>query len=791
VGLRLGVYLFLWLSAVCWASGWTSISWAGGAKAPKGRLEQGDEIFRSFKSFCPGHGIWVDRARESARSLSSTLNGIKDDPACRSIASSLSNLQSLQGSLDRYALDSYDLDLEMAKRERYELLMQLQAASLDPVLSAQLEASLRDVQIRVGTLETRQDRDKSNLRNRLIAQQSVASVQALLNQALLQQDCFVGKPQIFSDLAALAGSIGAVAVTGGISLGVAAGVDLIGAAVEYSRKAALSNKIRRLNEASIHESFTCALEALSNQWCSAREASTLLNIRSRARSSQDSFYKGIRYLEREVPVLMQWLDRVRSGSRPTNEAEANRQKEIFAKEAAIKAFAPTAFGILGEKRKLLPEGSSPDNQKAKFDLMRQAIQEIITSLNSGASAGGVSVKNPIRDVFTDDELPWILAGLSEAPTRRDCEGCAPYSVHFFGPFQPFRDGEYEGLVYPLDPNIIERRLIYVTTRGEERLARERARVLQVDPRVVLWDAEMPVQVGSIRGVSPMQALERLRSFLAEAEEESMGRNQFEVYRDTQERLNKITEIVEASIRAIDGNRSVPPPENSDEEDEEPDPFPEETPADSLALQALDRIYSEAYLEHGTTFFAGRLRRVLRAELHNWIFDEDRNSLDPVTSAQLLASQDILDEFESFGSTSPALIESDISRALVNSRTTAQAFAEVFSTHLKQSLEFYSRMKIENESDYGVAFTDLCLLLLAVPDWQKTISLRSMPLHLCEGVARQSQFHGGASSYRVTRASFDVAHAEGRACHYRNYVRQELLRRNFEPRPHVALPYVSF
>lgn len=769
---------------------------SAGSGAPNGTFEQGEVLFRSFRGFCPSHGEWVDRARNSAKNLSSILSSIKDDPACKSISSSLQQLQTLQMVLDNNSLSHDDLDYEQKKRQRYEYLMQLQSTKMgstppaDPILNpnpspvvdtalvGQLESSLRDLQIQIGSLETKREASNRNRKEGQFTQQSVFAIRAILTQSLAQQDCFIGKPHIFETVASLAGSVSAVALTGGASLGVAAGVELLGDAVEYSRKASLQNKIAKINEASIHEAFSCALEAMSDQWCGAKEAKSLYEIRNASLDRNTNFQKGVRYLERELPVFLAWLEEVQSGSRPSNEAEANRKNQIVAKEAALKAFPRLAYAKLEEMKQLLPTGNSPADLKIYFDTMRNMIMTISQYADTGSSVVGVSVGNPILDVFSSTELPWILAGLNEAPFRRDSSTDSLQAIYFDKePAQAFREGAFPGLVYPLNPGDVERQIEFVVRRGQERLALERSKILQVDPRDVLWAAESPDHTGNIRGVSPLMSIQRLTAFLAQAELGELSPNQRVIYRDTQNRLQKIEQIVEASISSLDDPNARRDDEVSPPVDEPVSPFPDETERDSVAQEALDRIYSESYLEHGTAFFAGRLRRVIRHELINWIFNEEESGLDPVTSAQLLASQDILEEFESFGTTSPTLIESSLSRAIVNTFNTSQSFAEVFADNLSDALSFYSRMAREDD-DHLTAFNDLCMLLLAVPHWDSR-ELKKVPVKLCEGVQKQSVFSKGRPSYKITKSSFSEPYKNGRACHYRNFARQEKIIRDLD------------
>ena len=273
---------------------------AAGSKAPgddstvpTGSLDQSESLFKSFSGFCPSHGEWTQQARSSAKSLANALITMKDDPACKSLAGALDSLNTLQTVLDKETMTYEELEWESQKRTRFELLVQLQDAqnNNDAALVTSYEASLRDVQLRMGVLERRNELQKKDLRQRLIAQQSVSALKLIMDQATAQKECFSQSPQFFSSLVTLSSSIGAMALTGGLSLGVAAGAELVSSAVEFSRKSNLAKKINRISEASIHESFSCVLEAMSNQWCGAKEALDLHRLRMDSLGKEGHFYK--------------------------------------------------------------------------------------------------------------------------------------------------------------------------------------------------------------------------------------------------------------------------------------------------------------------------------------------------------------------------------------------------------------------------------------------------------------------------------------------------------------------
>jgi hypothetical protein len=75
--------------------------------------------------------------------------------------------------------------------------------------------------------------------------------------------------------------------------------------------------------------------------------------------------------------------------------------------------------------------------------------------------------------------------------------------------------------------------------------------------------------------------------------------------------------------------------------------------------------------------------------------------------------------------------------------------------------------------------DYCMHLLSVPDWSKVnkVTVKKVPLHLCEGLQKRSQFPRGKASVRLSKALYESPWDSGRACYYRNFARQEKIIRD--------------
>ncbi len=749
------VYVFQFLS---------SFSQAAVNTTPRGNLDHARQLTSAFERLCPSQGSWTHNAVAAARSLETMLQGIKDDPNCQSLASSLQSVRSLQTALDRHLQNGESSAQIMAdRRERHEILLQMQN-SPDPATQQELASALRRIEIQIARGEETQDRNQSHQRDRLATQHLVVSMQTVLTQSLNHKQCFLGKPQIFSDLAALAGSIGAVLVSGGLSLAVGAGVELIGSAVEYSRKASLVSKIRKIDEAGIHSAFSCALEALSNQWCAATEMNRLVNLRARSDDLDDDFSEGLKLLDRDASVFFEWLEQVRTGVRPSNSGQADLQRMYYAKETALRSFEVSAYSVLSEYELKLGDATSDEE---RFRTVRKAVSELKNFAVPAVVYPSDGAPNPVFEIVDDAEFGWRLVGVMEPPSYGDDAAASGIIDFFTYPIKDIREK------YP-DVYAISLKKIEDNTRGligsaRSRLSGERMRVLQPDPRIILWDVETEVNVGTIRGSSPLESLGNVLRYLEdglEDQKKDISGNRRIVYDTTIERLRNIQNYIQTAL-------VLSPPRTMVAEN------PAERLADDQAREALKKIYEEAVLEHGRSFFESRIHRIVRDRLTRWILDPEQGSVDAITASQLLAAQDIVDEYKSVGRTSIVLLQEDLHESLPIIRKVTQGFAEVFVDNLKKTLLFHTQNLEKNPRDIASrkSVQKTCLLLLAVPDWQAK-EFRKFPLHLCEGARRDSMFPGGSSSYVVTADAFKLVDHADRACHYRNFLRSEKIREYF-------------
>ncbi len=744
----------------------TGFGLSGISTPPSGSLDNAKQLTDAFGRMCPSQSVWTQNAVNAARSLEAMLDGIKDDPNCKSLSSALTSVRTLQTALDRHAQNQNAIAYVGMRRERHELLLQLQETT-DPDVRNTLANRLRDTEIQLGSIEETNHYSDSRLTEALVTKQVVSSMQAVLSQSLAQEKCFLGKPQIFTDLAAVSGSIGAVVLSGGISLAVAAGVELIGSGVEYARKASLSRKIAKINQAAIHSSFTCALEALSNQWCSAQETTSLIRSRTESRRLEDDFSLGLNLLSREMPILMEWLDQVQSGTRPTNSAEAERQKDFYKKEQALKSFEASVYAILGEyKFRLPPEG----DLEGRFKTLRNAIQNLFENVISRGP------DHPIFEVIDAAEFGWRIAGIDKPPEYSADSGQSGYKDFFSYPIEAFKK-EFPD-VYPLEIDRIRENAEKLITASRTRLASERARIFQPNPRLILWDVETPTHSGMIRNVTPLSALRAIKSYLSAAIEgnlkaySELSGNRKIVYEDTVTRLDEIEKAISAALVSVP--RSTPPFNSSPMLDASKN----NTIDQSKALATISYIYEIAQLEHGRTVMEGTLRRILRDRLSKWILDPSHQFADTSRSAQLLAAQDIIDEYRDLGQNSLINMQYDLSNASLITKNTTQGFAEVFSENLAKALEFY---RVNSTATDTRLLTKMCLLLLAVPDWQSK-ELSRVPIKYCTGLTQPSIFQGGKPSLTIQESHYKFTDYSDRACQYRRFLRSERLEESFDRQP---------
>ncbi len=528
-------------------------------------------------------------------------------------------------------------------------------------------------------------------------------------------------PQILTAITSVVAAVGAAAavVNPALGLGLAAGATFLGQTVETFRINGLNRKIRRIADTSIAmEAYKCAIETMSYRWCDMDNAESFLRFKAKQR--QRNFDKGdlaraIRLNDREIPVLLNWLAKVRAGVKPSTISDSDRQKLVFQRDSMVRAADALGYGVIEENRRLYDLTDIKD----RWALIRTLIVRLILSTSEG---------NPLYDVFPITQAMYFLTGI-EDPAQIPRSGDGNYIPLDF----------YTPAVSPTLDKLKEQYLKWVEL-ARVRVNLELTNVLQPDTLQTLTSAYD--KSDNSWKLSPMDSIKNIREFLESVPPETDNLAVFKrIYADTLVRLEKIYNAVEDGVINTDARIY-----------------------DNSPIQT---VYDTAQLAFGVVVLQTRLDMIIRQAVLKLI--QESSPQDQNWAAQVLASDRFTDVLSKMsGTDNLALIQADINRAKPMTISNLQAFSKVFGKNINKILK--RLVKEESKSSGTVAHakkqtrTDLCYLLLAAPEWPKKVKFK-----YCEGLKYETIIPGGPVG-KVINKELAQSDFSNRACLHKNFFR---------------------
>lgn len=737
---------FLLVSVLCF-------SLSGFQYARADHVDQANAMMSFFSSGCPSVGEWTKGAVQNANSVIEILRSLSNDPSCKSLSGAIGQVNLLNFRIERLAKTQSDRELTRLKREQEELLLQLAAAETEEQRNI-IRAQLRNVQMQMATYEGYNQSDKELRDNQELGdslQTMVTTMNILLQQAAANTQCMEKNPGLAGGLASLAGSIGSVVLTGAASLGLAAATQLLGIFTEQARQHRIMGEINKFSPLVTNTAYLCALESLSNRWCAAQDASQIVKLSAKHLSSaaySSPLTAGIKILRYDLPILVQWLEKIKTGADPANQSAADRQNRIESRRNNVNQQERSGVGIISENEALFNLVTNPNPillEAQKFSIYKNTVQKLISAANGDS---------PASEVFDGTYAPYYLMGLNKDEMPFDANRLV-VNFYYFDPqlASTYRDsqGGPWGSSSKIKINMVDLKSNFKNWMllARDRADQELSLVFYPDPLVLIYDASVP----DIRGKSPYNSLQKISEFLkANAPQRQRVGSHERLYKETQALIDQINLLVKDAITENTTTGTVQDPKK--------------------VINEIGKLLS---LEFGTKLITGRIERAVRWSLNDFVLNPN-NGMDVATSSQLLASEDLLTELGRYaGGTDLNTLDRDISRSQAMAETTLQGFVDVFSRNingLMKSMEKSSKDSRDPNNKIKPVLAEYCLKLLATPTWPKGISK-----DLCKGMQLTSIFVGGPSSLRVDNTTIALP-LEKRACAYRNFFRENKIYQNY-------------
>ncbi|MBT4793006.1 MAG: hypothetical protein HON90_15625, partial [Halobacteriovoraceae bacterium] len=707
-------------------------------------------------------GNWTKLALSDARSLISTLESLRDDDDCKSVSGAISKLANLEGKLS--SLDSdYSEQIEIAKLEAQEMELMSQLSSVsDPTIISQIEASLRTIQIDkagyVGVDDYNSQYNGGELKN--FYSQIINSTSSAFNAVVSNQLCLDNNPSLLAAATSLSGSIAASAayINPALGLGLATVTDFIGTTVEYFRNRGFNTNIKNIaNGSTVLEGFKCAMESLSNRWCEIKDAEKFLEFEekmTRDPSVKSEISVISKIFDKDLPVFLHWLEKVKAGAPASNTADAGRRQKIYYRDASVRAAKSNGEGLFSENSPLYDAASSSAD---KYSIIRSVINKITEKGKSDKGPVG-----PLFDIYTVKFAPYYLLGLSEIPVN------AAGNLILFEDFDPFKSILPAGSYNPNFQLLMSQYTSWVEL-AQKKVTQELNIVLQPDPLQII--SIFSERTSNVWKHAPADALKNIISFVSENKPDDILDTPFDdLYDTTVARLNKIS-------KAIIGDFDLPPScmETNIEVVEVRGPLESISQLENIETancdrlrRALEIIFQESQLEFGSLFFKNRLETIIRVSIDKYIKNSQSSNQNHI--AQLLAADSFLDVLSLIsGTDNYAKIKMDLKKAKPIVLNNMISFGNVFGGYINGL--FWSNNYLVNNNDPTIseAYKDdrahMCFLLASLPRWPNAVKMT-----YCYGMQLTSMVPGGPESVVINYKYLTQPFAK-RSCVYSDYLRK--------------------
>ncbi len=679
----------------------------------------GDAMLQYFGATCPSQGEWTQAALNDSRSLIAVIDAIKNDPDCLTMGGALSQLSTLNDQVTQLASMS-EAKKQIAAYDSQERTLLIELSKSTSQLDIDnLNLNLRAVQLGRASLLGRENagRELSGPDTVLALSRAVQIADSAFGQIANNQRCQQKAPGLLTAATGMVSSIGAAvtAVNPAIGLGLQAGSVFMGNAIEQYRQGRFNFLIRETAEpTTVYQGYKCALETMTNRWCDMTDAKAFLRYKMNlpARTSlSDELRNAIKLNDREIPLILEWLLRVKSGVAPQTTSDGDRQSMASWRLAKLESLESRGIAKINQSRSeyAAVEANFPD----RWALLRSILNELAPSgMRLGSSDEGV--KNPFHDVYPPGFLPYFLIGLKENdPTIfNDQQGGWIAIDNWKNP---------NGVKPTLED--IRKNYTELVRLARIKVERELNEARRPDAPFTLSDSYVPDPKHKI---SPMKAIGKLVEFL---ETNPPSDPHFmKIYNGTLLKLKTIYDATENAV--LTNGLSI---------------------GNSVEEEALRTILEQAQLTYGTIVIQARVELLIRISVMDML--EHSPPDEQIIVAQLLASDRFMETLSRFtGKNDPALIVEDIDSAMNITAENLNAFVKVFGKQLNKQIKKLSDDERAAQPTMAALIrtkrAELCYLLLGSDKVAQYVDVR-----LCEGLKLGPFTLGAPETKPLVRSDF--------------------------------------
>ena len=723
-----------------------------------------DELIDAMSQGC-NLGPWSRAALARASSLETVFENIRQKAHCQgaNVDSALYAAQSLQAELRAVAADdAWRKEREMEEASN-DLLLSLSNPGLDPTAKDGLAGYYADARMELSM--ARADANflqnpgrKSRVTTGL--ERISGHVRDLMSASAGLSECYANNPDVALQLGAGLAELSGAFMSPVVGLGVSTVSSLFKLGVDVANSFPSAEAIYQLRKGKMPIALSCGLEALTRDYCKAKDARTLITVAVREHGGKVlPFFRGIELQDRHLPVLYAWLDRVVNGTDDVKDPDhANRLNDQYTRIANVQNSHRYATGLFNQTKSNIDASLS---NEVKIAYLRGLIRNLVGLYYTNYLPGNPDPSPGHLTLFEGFEsVQDFIRTIARERVPHDPTTQNPKT---FNNYSDLIDGL---LLQPDDISLLKINFEMLFKSRYLEVAREFNNKVNVNLSSLVRDASR----SNMEGLSPMRALEETFTFLENYRFNGSSANDAERDRILiQELLGRIRSVYEA----LSDPGSI-----SDR--------PEEIPCDpssgkkqthcfglSPAAKTLSLVFDELKLENNNVYLPGTMKGLVNTDLVNRYFaNEGPKDLDEILK---LAGTDLFETLQRFNLT-PNQAETDIDRGQAMSSSTLKEFRDYFVPVLRDAMADLKKAADEQkepeagrpESPNRNVLSQLCLLtLISGQEWPKDIDPS-----ICSGTKVVSREAKVELDFDQLRTKLEGSSFDDRACVYEEFLRTD-------------------
>lgn len=694
-------------------------------------VDLAQSLFSAFSAGCQSVGPLTFEATSQANAIRALIESIRNDNDCKDWASNIELLSSQMVGL-RVPPQYENIDSLSAKITELTDLI-----SLETNLTTRNELALQLASLKIESLYLGQNSDEYLWTSRTSRLRQVDYYLNTFNSSVYANSKCINKyPGIFLELggqllstAASASPWGAAVGTG--LLGVGSVSNLL---IDLIKGNLFGATLRKLKTNTLSTAYMCALETVSNTYCSAQN--TYQRIQDVAESNITVYspnWQGLLILE-NLFYFNTWMLRVISGTPSGNLATAQIKNEVIDLRSKNQRDFEEIPAIIKEGEQELRSSPIEESESIRYQIINSIVKRISANQDDPK-------RNPYGKSFVKDP------------------SCGPL-FFFFSPtdernskIPPFTSciTYIQGLNLSV-PNIseIQRKANIILQEGKSYVDLRFAMVKETDPEIVLLEGEKNAPFGR---PSPFELIHKIQIYfdgILKKYESILEPNTSYTIIQT---INEITKVEEEIAKPL-AHGDIPLEAKKDAH---------------LRLEFIQRILAP---DNKDTFLAERIKEVVSFEIRRKL--QDGEMPDSLNDLLLLAINDEVDNVTRFTDINLETKKYDVLGAMRTSMVNLETLGKVFENQLERMFSDLSKdiRRYPSEASTKLTLDRLCILSLTIPQLKK---MKFIPRY-CQGRKMGSIY--APNEIKIEFDELSNAPFQERSCGYYEYLRRNSIRSRY-------------